>query len=202
MFHATLRMRDDIHKYVPRPPAVRRWVQHCVSDADCLNGRSLEALNDSMRDACARELPSKFIRGMQGELSGQSGLFAPLETVTSIRQVGGSGRPLEVEVLSEARRLLALGAPGERVLIDAIAVALAGRCEADIRATKPVLPANDRKTPLVLNQMRDDVARVDFLAHAESLCALHSVVNSPPTGGGDLAEVDLIQNFRPKVGAR
>jgi hypothetical protein len=195
-------MRDDIHKYVPRPPAVRRWIQRCVSDAERRNGRSFAALSDLVGDACASELPRKFIEGMQRELSGGSGLFSALETVTSIRQVGGNGRPLELEVLSETQRQLALGTSPESALVEAITVALDGRCQADIRATKPVLPVNDRKTPVVLAQMRDDAARFDFRGHAEALCAGQSPPKAAIADGGDLAEVDLIQNFKPKVTAR
>lgn len=163
-------MRDDIHKRVPRPPCVQRWVKLSVNDADRANGRSIEALRASIQNTCGREISSSFLQGIRAELSGASGMFKPLEMAGSARQVGGRGGHLETEVFNEVKRLLGRGDRGDGALVNALAGALENRCQADIRATQAVLPPRDPKTGIVLRQMRKDAANVNFVEAAQKLC--------------------------------
>jgi hypothetical protein len=101
-------VRDDIHKKVPRPAAVQTWIRRSINDADRLNDRSLQALNDAIIDTWKREISPSFLRGLQKEITG---LFRTLDNVESPRDVGGRGGHWEYEILSETKRFVAAGQP-------------------------------------------------------------------------------------------
>ena len=162
-------MRDDIHKQVPRPRWVQQWVKRAVNDADRLNGRSLDALNDSIRQTCSHEISAEFRNKFLQELAEPAGLFGPLGNIRSPRDLGSPGGHLEAEVLSEAKRLLARGHSTDTVGVMALASVLETRVQADIRAASPVLlGTRDRKAWLVVNQMQADAGMVDCTDHARA----------------------------------
>ncbi len=162
-------MRDDIHKKVPRPPSIQRWVRLSVSDADRLAGRPFDALNRAQLDACRREIAPAFIREFVAELNSTPGLFGHLASAHSPRDLGGQGGPLEMDILSEAKRLVAMRLPPMTVAALAIANVMELRAQADIRAAAAVFPVRDPKSVVVLNSMRDDVRRADFRGLGESV---------------------------------
>lgn len=164
-------MRDDIHKTVPRPPAVQRWIRLAVNDADRLADRGFDGLQMAMRDTCRRELSPSFVQELHKALSGPSGLFGHLSDAASPRDLQGRGGPVEWEVLSEAKRLVAVGAQPQSVAQRAIETAMRNRADADIRVTAAVLPRRDKKTPVVLESMKSDASRMDYRALAESVCS-------------------------------
>lgn len=163
-------MRDDIHKRVPRPPAVQRWVRLTVNDADRLADRGVDALQSATVDVCRRELSRAFVQELNKALNGPSGLFGHLADAASPRDVHGRGGPAEWEVLNEAKRLLAIGIHPQSVGQRAIEMTLRNRVDADIRVTAAVLPRQDKKTAIVLESMKSDARRLDFQALAESVC--------------------------------
>jgi hypothetical protein len=129
-------MRDDIHKKVPRPYRVQKWVKCAINDADREHGRSLSALDDAIVDACRREISDAFRRELVKALQAP-GLFGPLGNVHSPRDLGSIGGHLEGEILSETKRLLACGHAPSTAAQAALAGVLKARVEADIRATAP-----------------------------------------------------------------
>lgn len=171
-------MRDDIHKKVPRPYRVQQWVKRAVNDADRLNGRSLAALDDAIRDACNREISDAFRRGLLQALASPPGLFGPLGDVSSARDLGSRGGHLEAEILSETKRLIARGGPIDTVAVAALTGIIEARVQADIRAAAPVLLATrDRKAWAVVNQMKADAGMADCAEHARNVFAgLRTVV--------------------------
>ncbi len=164
-------MRDDIHKRVPRPPATQRWVRMAVNDADRTAGRSFEACEGTLRDTCKRKISQDFVRGLQGALNKPAELFEPLANVLTPRDVGGRGGHLEMEALSECRRLLDGGAAPEIAVSESIAAVMKNRSLADIRATQAVLPHRDPKSSVVLDSMKSDVSRINFKTLADSVCS-------------------------------
>jgi hypothetical protein len=163
-------MRDDIHKSVPRPSAVQRWVRLSVNDADRVADRPFDGLQNAMRDACRREIKPDFVRELNKALNGPAQLFGLLSDVGSPRDLNGRGGPAEWEILGEAKRLCAKGVKPSDITQAAIASVMRNRIEADIRVTEAVLPRFDRKTPIVLDSMRSDAKRTDFSTFAESVC--------------------------------
>lgn len=163
-------MRDDIHKKVPCPPAVKRWVRCNVNDADRMSGRGYEAFLDCLRDIGRRELTPAFVRNLGQQCARPADLLGPLADVASPRDLGGRGGPAETETLTEAKRLLHSGMARTEVPQAAIACMLANRAQAYIRATAAELSARDSKTPVVLASMHSDAARVDYRQLAESVC--------------------------------
>jgi hypothetical protein len=181
-------MRDDIHKTVPRPPAVQRWVRLTVNDADRLADRGFDGLQAAMRDMCRRELSPSFVQELRKALSGASGLFGPLSDAASPRDLHGRGGPAEWEVLNEAKRLIAKGVQSQSVARRAIEAAIGNRADADIRVTAAVLPRWDKKTSVVLESMKSDARRMDYGALAESVC--NGQVYEPPRRHGRALDLD------------
>ena len=140
-------MRDDIHKSVPRPPAIQRWVRFNVNDADRLAGRGVGALEDAMGDTCRRELGPDFVRGLIKALTAPTQLFGTLDDAASPRDLGGRGGPTEWEVLTEAKRLSASGTRPEAVAQAAIAAVMKSRVEADIRVSAPSFRDTTKRRP-------------------------------------------------------
>jgi hypothetical protein len=163
-------MRDDIHKTVPRPPAVQRWVRLAVNDADRLADRGFDGLQAAMRDTCRRELSPSFVQELHRALGGPGGLFGHLSDAVSPRDLRGRGGPAEWEVLNEAKRLIAVGGQSQSVAQRAIETVMRNRADADIRVTAAVLPRRDKKTLVVLESMKSDASRMDYGALAESVC--------------------------------
>lgn len=163
-------MRDDIHKKVPRPRSVQTWVRLTQNDADRGVGRPFEAFVECQRDSARRELSKTFVQNLVEQCSRAKTLLGPLGDVISPRDLGGRGGPAEMEVLSEAKRLIANGAGADTPRL-AIQTFLEGRAQADIRATAAVLPPRDRKTPVMLESMHADAARADYRGIAGSVCS-------------------------------
>lgn len=163
-------MRDDIHKRVPKPPAVQKWVRLSVNDADRRTDRPFDALQDAMRDTCRRELSPTFVGALVQALNAPAELFGHLNDAASPRDLGGRGGTAEWEVLSEAKRLIAKGTQPQLTAHAAIASVMKTRVDADIRVTAAVFPRRDIKTPVVLDSMKADARRVDFHAFADSVC--------------------------------
>ena len=178
-------MRDDIHKKVPRPPKVQRWVRLSVNDADRLAGRGFEGFQEAMRDTCRRDLSPSFVVELNKTLSGPSGLFGHLSDAASPRDLRGRGGPAEWEVLTEAKRLIATGAPPDIIAQRAVETVMKNRADADIRVTTAVLPRHDKKTAVVLESMKADAARMDYRALAESVCN-GRIFERPNRGAGAL----------------
>src|SRR3546814_20109556 len=101
-------MRDDIHKKVPRPPAVQKWVRNAVNDADRAADRSFGALGDAILDFVKREISSKFVAALCHELSKPPELFQPLLDATSPRYLNWRCWPVECELLPSAKRRIAV----------------------------------------------------------------------------------------------
>jgi hypothetical protein len=164
-------MRDDIHKKVPRPYRVQQWVKRSVNDADRLNGRALEALNDAIRDYCNREISPSFRLGMKRKLESAPSLFGPLSDVDSPRDVGGRGGPLEADALSETKRLIASGQAPQVAFEQAVARVCQERVQADIRATEPaLLKTRDPKAKTVLSHMQGDASKAAYAEIAREVC--------------------------------
>jgi hypothetical protein len=163
-------MRDDIHKKVPRPPAVQRWVRSTHNDADRQTGRAFDAFVECQRDTGRRDFSPTFVRNLVDQCARPNNLLGPLSDVLTPRDLGGRGGPAEMETLSEAKRLLASGMASQDVPRAAIQSVLENRAQADIRATEAVLPPRDRKTPVMLASMNADASRADYRAIAESVC--------------------------------
>lgn len=162
-------MRDDIHKRVPRPHWVQNWVKRAVNNADRLSGRSLDALNDSIRTTCQKEISETFRQGLVAALNSPPGLFGTLGDVSTPRDLGSRGGHLEAEVLSETKRLLARGHSLTTVAEAAVTSVLEARVQSDIRAVAPVLlGTRDRKAWLVVNHMQADAETADCAAHARA----------------------------------
>jgi hypothetical protein len=163
-------MRDDIHKRVPRPPAVQRWVRLSVNDADREGGRSFDGLQAAAEDTCKREIGKGFVQNLLTALNRPDHLFAPLSDVISPRDLNGRGGPAEAEVITECKRLMASGVSPQAAGAQAIETTMRNRIAADIRVTAATLPQRDRKTPVVLDSMRADAQRLNYRALAESVC--------------------------------
>ncbi len=163
-------MRDDIHKKVPRPRSVQNWVRLTQNDADRGAGRPYDAFVECQRDSARRELSKTFVQNLIEQCSRAATLLGPLGDVVSPRDLGGRGGPAEMEVLSEAKRLIAGGARADAPLM-AIQNFMEGRAQADIRATAAVLPPRDKKTPVMLESMHADAARANYRSLAESVCS-------------------------------
>jgi hypothetical protein len=169
-------MRDDIHKKVPRPPSVQKWVKRAVNDADREHGRSLPALDDAIADTCRRGISQAFRRNLLRELRASPNLFGPIENVNSPRDLGSVGGHLEAEFLSETKRLLACGHSIDSAPVSALAGVLRARVQADIRAATPVLLATlDPKARIILDRMHRDAAAVDCEKHARTVLSQESV---------------------------
>ena len=154
-------MRDDIHKRVRRPPAVRRWLKYALRPADRRQGRSQEALEDAVRQVCRREVSDRFLEGLKERvLGGRADLFGAIASVQSPRELGGSGSPLERQVLSDCQRAISAGVAGREALIVALAKPLVERSRADVRAAEPVLvPEGGRHG---ITQMNADIAALNY----------------------------------------
>lgn len=163
-------MRDDIHKRVARPPSVQKWVRRATNEADRQADRSIEALELSIINSCRRDLSKQFMQALTNEMARPPEFFAPLSNVPSPRDLGGRGGPLEFEVLSEAKRLVANGILSESVVALAVEHGLQWRCEADIREAAAVFPIRDPQAISALSQMRRDLSRVDISKLAASVC--------------------------------
>src|SRR3546814_11636917 len=96
-------MRDDIHKKVPRPPAVQKWVRNAVNDADRAADRSFGALGDAILDFVKREISSKFVAALCHELSKPAELFQPL---LEDRKIVEEGKRVSVRVVLGGRRII------------------------------------------------------------------------------------------------
>ncbi|NJM36317.1 MAG: hypothetical protein HC850_18300 [Rhodomicrobium sp.] len=158
-------MRDDIHKSVPRPREVQRWVKHATREADRLAGRSRAGLEDAVRLVCNRELSDRFIDSLRDRvLDGTGDLFGVIAGVRNPRELGGTGSHVERQVLSDCQRVVAEGRSGQEALTDALANVLTERSRADVRAAEPVLlPEGGRH---VIAQMNEDIRAVDYRAIA------------------------------------
>lgn len=161
-------MRDDIHKRVPRPPKVQRWVRLALREADRLADRSVGALEDAVRDACKSEISGGFLRGLQRYMDiDQTDLFGALGGVQSPRELGGDGSPMERAILSDCQRLTASGRSLQEAAQEALGDALRERSRADIRAAEPVLlPTRDPEAYRAIDQMKADVGKLDYRAIA------------------------------------
>jgi hypothetical protein len=161
-------MRDDIHKRVPRPPKLRQWVRRALREADRLAGRTLDALDDALHEACKAEISPGFVRGLQRYMSSEeSDLFGVLGGIMSPRELGGEGSPMERSILADCQRAVAAGLNLQDALLEGIADALRERSRADIRAAEPVLlPTRDPEAYRAINQMKADVEHLDFRAVA------------------------------------
>jgi hypothetical protein len=109
-------MRDDIHKSVPRPPKVQRWVKRAARESDRLAGRSAAALQEALAEMSMREIRSSLMA--QVEL-GQAEMF------------GWGGTPIERQLYSDFERLAATGANRKEALCAALAGVLESRAESD-----------------------------------------------------------------------
>lgn len=165
-------MRDDIHKRVPRPPKVQRWVQLALREADRLSGRSLEALEDAARHTARTEISGSFLRGL-GQLmeNNPSDLFGALGGIQSPREIGGRGSDMERRILGDCQRAALSSTPPQDAIVQAIADALRDSSHADIRAAEPVLlPTRDPEARRAIDQMKLDARVLDYHALAEE-CA-------------------------------
>jgi hypothetical protein len=97
-------------------------------------------------------------------------LFGTLDDAASPRDLGGRGGPAEWDVLTEAKRLSASGTPREAIAQAAIAAVMKTRVEADIRVSAAVFPRYDKKTPVVLDSMKEDAQRIDYGNFANAVC--------------------------------
>jgi hypothetical protein len=161
-------MRDDIHKRVPRPPKVQRWVKLALREADRLADRTAGALEDAVHDACKSEISGGLLRGLLRYMNmDQSDLFGALGGVQSPRELGGDGSPMERTILSDCQRLTASGRSLREAAQEAIADALRERSHADIRAAEPVLlPTRDPEAYRAIDQMKADVGEFNYRAIA------------------------------------
>ena len=183
-------MRDDVHKSVPRPREVRRWVRRALRDADRLHGRSRDALEDAVRHVCSREVSGRFLEGLKGRVLGaEADLFGVIAGVQSPRELGGTGSPLERQVLSDCQRAIATGVVGREALIDALAKSLVERSRADVRAAEPVLlPEGCRHG---ITQMTADIATLDYRGIAAERLGLAEPAERK-TAGKISADEDLL----------
>ncbi len=167
-------MRDDIHKRVPRPRKVQRWVQFALREADRLNGRTLGALEDAQREVSRQEISDSFLRGLRRQAESETtDLFGLLGGVQSPRDIGGAGGPVERFILAECQRAVASGRELRDALPDALADALKERARADIRAAEPVLlPTQETEAFKAIEQMKEDVERVNLRAIARERLGL------------------------------
>lgn len=156
-------MRDDIHKRVPRPPKVQRWVKYALREPDRLSGRSGLALEAASREVC-KEIPGSFLRELRKVIeSDKSDLFSALEGISSPRDIGGSGSAIERRILGDCQRAAASGSATNDIILGAVASALKDRSLADIRAAEPVLlPTREHEARNAINQMRVDVGALDY----------------------------------------
>lgn len=161
-------MRDDIHKKVPRPRKTQEWVKHALRQADRVVGRSLQFLDESLDDACKRELSSGFKAGIDSLLNGLPDLYGDFDKIESPRAIGGDGGPLEDDCLAEAQRAFKDGAPLREALEEGLAKALKNRAEGDIRATEPVLAgSDDPDAKQGIEQMKRDANNADYAQAAK-----------------------------------
>jgi hypothetical protein len=160
-------MRDDIHKRVPRPPKVRLWVKRALREADRVCGRTRAALGDVVREALG-EISSGFLAGVRRYMTAaQDDLFGALGGVSSPRELGGSGSPMERAILVDCQRAVAGGKTLDEALTGGMAEALKERSLADIRAAEPVLlPTRDPEAIRAIAQMKADVESFDYRAAA------------------------------------
>lgn len=156
-------MRDDIHKRVPRPPKIRRWVQYALREPDRLSGRSGLALEAASREVC-KEISRSFLRRLQKIIeSDKSDLFNAVGGISSPRDIGGSGSAIERRILGDCQRAATSGSATNDIILGAVANALKDRSFADIRAAEPVLlPTRDQEARNAINQMRVDVGALDY----------------------------------------
>lgn len=159
---ATLaRMRDDLHKRVPAPPKIQRWVRLACRPAD--RDRSADALQEAATDFAQHELSKAFIANLRSQISsGVRGLFEPLPDAASVSDIGGKGTALEQSVLSATKRLISEGFDYNGVFDRALAESVDDRVDAHLRAAEAVLRGErDRQALTVIRQLRSDRTRLD-----------------------------------------
>lgn len=164
-------MRDDLHKSVPRRRNVQRWVRYALREADRIVGRSQKALDDVVRSVATQEISTGFRAGLIAHVHPDApSLFGPLDGVRCPRDIGGTGGPIEQQILTDSQRAIADGTPPMTAVKDAMVNALKDRVHADIRAAEPVLlGSHDPEAPVALAQMRKDADAVDYEAVTTSV---------------------------------
>ena len=156
-------MRDDIHKRVPRPPKVQRWVQCALRGADRISGQTLVALEDAVRDVCRSDISPRFVNELIECMETlRAELFGRLDESASSKELNGRGSPMEQRILSECQRLASSGG-NTQLVIHVIAAALKDRSKADVRAAEPVLlPTREQDAYRAIDQMKADVEKLDY----------------------------------------
>lgn len=167
-------MRDDIHKRVPRPRKVQRWVQLALREADRLSGRTVGALEDAVREVARQEISDGFLRGLRRHAeSDTTDLFGILGGAQGPRDLGGEGGPMERAILTDCQRTAAAGRDLKEAMIEAVGYALQERSRANIRAAEPVLlPTREPDAFNAIDQMKSDIGRVDYRAIARERLGL------------------------------
>jgi hypothetical protein len=158
-------MRDDIHKRVPRPPRVQRWVKYAARESDRLAGRSAQALKEVLVEVATRDIRASLFNQLQ---QGQAEMFTAGAAST------------ERQIRQDFDRLVATGCERDEALSRAVAWTLQRRAQAELRAAEPVLLAcNDKEARECLIQLRRDVANLDYRLLAEDRITSQLRVCSP-----------------------
>lgn len=155
-------MRDDIHKKVPRPSKVQKWIKLCLRPADREAGRSLEALGEALRDEFHQGISPGFRNGLIAQFEGLPSLFSPLEFIHHPRDLGGIGTLLECSILNGITRRLAEGeSPRDAIRNAGIDIATS-RVESDIRCAEPILLGDSASNREGISQMQRDAAELNY----------------------------------------
>lgn len=190
-------MRDDIHKKVPRPSKVQKWIKLSLRPADRAAGRSLEALGDAMRDAFRKEVSAGFRNGLTTHLDGLPSLFSPLELVHHPRDLGGMGSFLECDILNGVKRQLAEGENLRDAIRNAGIEAAQMRADSDIRCAEPVLLANSSSNREGIAQMQRDAGDLDYGAIVGPALGIEQIAASQRPAMKLSPDEDLRGGVRP-----
>jgi hypothetical protein len=128
-------MRDDIHKSAPVSSAWRSFMKHCGREAD-RKERAAESAYRALAKDCKNELSPAFLDKLRGDVSDpQTKMFAEgLAASCTSGSVERGGQVMEQAVLAHLSRREACGQSGKEASLGAIADAVAGRKNSQLRA--------------------------------------------------------------------
>ncbi|MER8446556.1 hypothetical protein NKH52_25540 [Mesorhizobium sp. M1066] len=190
-------MRDDIHKEVPRPAKIQKWIKLCLRPADRNTGRTVDALSDALRDAFRQEVTSGFRNGIVAALEGLPSLFSPLELVDHPKDLGGIGSVMECNILNCIKRRVAEGEDLRNAIWNAGIEMAASRVDSDIRCAEPILLADSKSNRHGIAQMQNDAADVDYGSIVGAALGLGQTSGSARSGSRLSPDEDLLGGARP-----
>jgi hypothetical protein len=167
-------MRDGIYKDLPLGRSWRRLVRACARPAE-QGGTTRRLAEQALHGDAAREISSSFLRSLNSLCTPGTGTLPGIATplsLSSTRDLGGCGSPLEQAVLSSAQRLERGGAQGEELAKQAIASGLRSWQDRQMRQIEQhgLAKAGQQAQPL-LRAARQALREADTDAVAQNIAS-------------------------------